>query len=54
MKRIVSSLLVLVFGALITGCGEDTSVNKAPESPAAAKDSAAKMPPPPTGAPAPK
>jgi hypothetical protein len=54
MQRIVSGLMVLVFGALITGCGEDSSVNTAPSSPAAAKEAAAKMPPPTTAAPAAK
>ena len=51
MRRLLSGLLVLVFAVLVTGCGED-SVNTAPASPAAASDAAAKMPPPPTGAPA--
>jgi hypothetical protein len=47
MHRAFRVLMLLVFAAAITGCSEDSSVNKAPESPVAAKDAAAKMPPPP-------
>jgi hypothetical protein len=47
MHRAFRVLMLLVFAAAITGCSEDSSVNKSPESPVAAKDSAAKMPPPP-------
>jgi hypothetical protein len=47
MHRAFCALLLLVFAASFTGCGEDTSVNSSTESPAAAKDAAVKMPPPP-------
>jgi hypothetical protein len=48
MQRVFRVLMLAVFAAFITGCGEDTAVNSTTESPAAAKDAAAKMPPPPS------
>ena len=47
MQRAFRALMLVVFAAAISGCGEDTAVNSTPESPAAAKETAAKMPPPP-------
>jgi hypothetical protein len=47
MQRALRVLALLVFVGAITGCGEDSSTNSAPASPVAAKDAAAKMPPPP-------
>jgi predicted small lipoprotein YifL len=46
MQRVFRAFMLIVVVASITGCGEDTAVNSAAESPAAAKEAAAKMPPP--------
>jgi predicted small lipoprotein YifL len=47
MQRALRVLALLIFVGAITGCGEDSSTNSAPPSPVAAKETAAKMPPPP-------
>jgi hypothetical protein len=47
MHRALRILMLLVVAGSIMGCGEDTAVNTTPASPVAAKEAAAKMPPPP-------